>query len=68
MIGLGLCDNSDNAIIAIRKLLSCYRYWLHYLLIIVNNYIVQYISALGDVQLNFPYLNGGQEAISYTNS
>ena len=43
-------------------------YWLHYLLIIVNNYIVQYISALGDVQLNFPYLSGGQEAISYTNN
>ena len=36
---LGLCDNSDNAIIAIIKLISCYRYWLHYLSIIANNYL-----------------------------
>ena len=46
---VGLCDNSDNAIIVIRKLILYYRYWLHYLSIIVNNYIAQYISALGDV-------------------
>ena len=45
---LELYDNSDNMIIAIRKLISCYRYWLHYLSIIASNYIVQYICALGD--------------------
>ena len=46
---LGLCNNSDNVIIAIRKLISCYRYWLHYLSIIANNYIAHNINALGDV-------------------
>ena len=46
---VGLCDNSNNATITIRKLISCYRYWLHYLSIIGNNCIAQYISALGDV-------------------
>ena len=45
---VGLCDNSDNMIITIRRLISCYRYWLHYLSIISSNYIAQYISALGD--------------------
>ena len=50
---LGLCDNSNNMIIAIRKLISCYRHWLHYLSIIANNYIARYISALGDVYVKF---------------
>ena len=38
---LGQCDDSNNVIIAIRKLISCYRYWLYYLSIIANNCIAQ---------------------------